>query len=314
MPKEMDKGLYQRGKKQTWWMDFKLCGHHEHRSCKTTNKAEALKVMIKRKNEILEREEQALWQTALEQDITFSDALDHAVKEHYIHQRQWSTVKSQIEILRSIIGTLRVSMVDDTVYFKVERKLRNKRGIVNNTINKYINVINITLERARRDLKAPCMPMPKSKLKVKKVKVNTISEKIEKKIWNYMSDPSNFKRCYAGWTNEDLLEILTFGLETGMRRGEIFGFRVEQVDNQEILLDEVQHKTSEDTGDKIVPLTEVADQLIKDRIERYNLQSHQRVFPYSASAYTRLWNRMKTQLGIRGKLTPHMMLHTFATR
>jgi len=315
MAGNVGEGIYPRGAKGIYWMQFRYNGHRIHESTGTAMKAEALKIMMKKKYSLMEQEEQVFAGPVHDGDMTFRAAGIKVFGIHFKDQRSSYVVSTQQGVLNQMIGDLMVSSIDASVFSTVETKLRN-RGCSPNTINKYFNTINVTLELARKKFSAPCSPVPKVRLKIKKTSIRCISKTEEEKILKYMRTPKTVKHARTGWTNRDLIEIYTIGISTGMRRGELFSFRVEQVNGQTIRLTPDQHKTGDTQGDKTIILSEEARDLIKVRIERLKLKPGDKVFAYSLAAYTRLWDRMKEEIGLPAdeRLSPHCMRHTFASR
>lgn len=120
-------------------------------------------------------------------------------------------------------------------------------------------------------------------------------------------------RC-AEWTSQDIVEAFDLFLATGMRRGELFTFRVGQIRNGAIILDE--HKTSETKGDRAVALNQTAKRLLAARIDRLNLQPSDVVFDYPKRSFTALWQRMRKAIGMQDDpdFVVHALRHTFASR
>lgn len=119
--------------------------------------------------------------------------------------------------------------------------------------------------------------------------------------------------CNAG--RSDWLEAgILFAIETGMRRGEILNLRLRDVDLELGLLNVPETKT--DTP-RIIPLTTVAMQLLKFRIESCDTPED-RLFPTTANAFRLAWERCKrrasTQLPSISDLRFHDLRHEAVSR
>lgn len=299
-----------------WYMRFQQNGVRVHESTETTKVGEANQVILARRMEIISAQQDDILGSLMTQDdMTFKKASSLAFTEVFSHQRGSYEASKKIGVLNELIGEKMVSEINPTTYAYIARKLR-LRPCGNNTINKYFATINRTLEIVQKHYNAPCHPFPKVYLKVARGKIRDISRSEEKLILEWLEKSAFKRQPRGGWTNQDLVEIYKIGTMTGMRRGEIFSFRVEQVRGQILILEPSQHKTGDNAGDKTIVLSKDAVALIKKRIKRYNLKPQSKVFGYSKVAFTKLWNRMKKDIGLAEdrRFTPHCMRHTFASR
>lgn len=316
-----ESGLELRGK--TYWLNFTFNKKRIHESTRTTHKVEALKVLTKRKLELMEEEEQSMFGSSRKgNDITFKEATALAYEDHYKHLAGEGPkiAEQQMEILCEFIGDMRVSAIDESTFAMLGREIPKRsmklysRVCTPATVNHYYHVVNGCLRAARKIVRAPCMPFSKIKLKVQKQVIRPVSGTDEEEILKLFNDAEFIKGNRNKWTNRDLIEIYSLGITTGMRRGELFSFTVDQLDGRIITLRPDQHKTGKHTGEKKIVLPPESMDLLKARVERLKLKPTDRMFSYSKNAYTRLWNRAKVKAGITGRLTPHSMRHAFATR
>lgn len=123
-------------------------------------------------------------------------------------------------------------------------------------------------------------------------------------------------------------------LVTGMRRGEVLGLRWSQIIDGQIIL--TQHKTSRQTGDKRLPLTSTAEEILKTcklwqksgcdfvfpsvahrniasvRGKRPVVLNHDQ--PMSPGGFKRFWKRLCNAAGLNGEaaLRIHDLRHSFA--
>ena len=312
----LSQGLYTRGVKRIYWMRFRHLGQRIHESTMTSNKSEAQIILLKKKYQLMLNHPH--FETTLSNninDIRFEEAGIKAFYIHFSEQRSASANAYKLLVLNNLIGDKYVSQINEATFASIEIALKAK-GCGSDTVNKYFSVINVVLSLAQRKFKAPCFPILNVKLAIKKKNIRCISEREEEKILAYLGHTQRTTKSLAGWTNHDLIEIYKVGVATGMRRGEIFSFRVEQVSGQTITLDPEQHKTGDSQGNKVIILSVSAKALIDARIDRLKLNAGYRVFGYSKDAFTRLWGRMKQEIGLdQDRLfTPHCMRHTFASR
>lgn len=309
----MSDGLELRGK--TYWLNFKYNKKRIHETTRTTHKAEALKVLMKRKMELMAQEEyEVIGSSVQDSDVSFREASALAWENHIKHLNGADNGFRQIKILNELIGDRKVSTIDESVFSYIAREIPKRHGCKPTTVNHYFIIINHALKAARKILRAPCMPLSKVKLSIQKKVIKPVTMTEEEKILKWMNQPRIEKNSRAGWKSVDLVEIYEIGIATGMRRGELFGFTVDQMEGRVITLRPDQHKTGKNTGEKKIVLPPAAEALLLTRVERLKLGPKDVMFGYSKKAYTRLWERMKVDIGVTGRLTPHSMRHAFATR
>lgn len=307
-------GLYLRGKK--YWMNFRYKGQRIHQSAETSNKEKAMALLLNKKYEILFSNK---WtkhdSTGKLNDIIFDDASILAFHHHFSQQRSVYVKAYKLGVLCNLIGDRYVSQINQSTFTAIEASL-SSRGCTPCTINKYFSTVNTVLEVVRKKFNAPCYPIPKVKLATKRKIIRCISYKEEDFILDYFGDKKRIARSRVGWTSLDLVEIYKVGVGTGMRRGELFSFRVEQINGQKIILSPEQHKTGDLSGEKAIVIPKSVLSLLEFRIERIKLRPCERVFGYEKTLFTSLWERMKKAMGLsRDRLfTPHCMRHTFASR
>lgn len=311
-----EKGLVKRGK--YYHYDFWYSNEHYRGTTRCQDRPSALKVLIKKKQEAIDHEQDALFsafEISEENDMTFKEAGRKVYALYFDEQRSAYATLTKLGVLEQIIGETMVSKIDAMTFNYVEGKLK-LRGCSANTINKYFSTMNVVLEVSSKKLGAPCHPVNKVNLTIKRKSIRSISDREEKKVIEWLSEKAFKRTPREAWRHHDLVEIYQIGVATGMRRGEIFSFTVDQIHGQTIQLDPEQHKTGDLVGTKSIILSKDALELIDKRIERMKLEEGDRVFPYSKEAFTKLWNKMKKEIGLSNdrRFTPHCMRHTFATR
>lgn len=301
-------GLYLRGK--IWWMKFQLNGASIHRSTGQTEEDKAYEVLISLQMNMLEYE-----RSIHEDTVTMGlrEAIDITDIEKLRNGRDWKQSCNRLEVIYRILGDIKMHTIDKSTFKRLERRLR-KRNIKNSSINRYFSHLNVVMTHVCNEHAVNCRErITGIRLKANSHRIRVISHTEENLIRDWFKS-HKIRKHYAGWRNRDLVEIFDVLMATGMRRGEMFGFRVDQVRGDAIILHE--HKTMNESGERSIALNNTALQIIQNRIERYQLKPADRVFPYSKNAYTILFRRMRVGIGYGHDkdLVVHTIRHTFASR
>lgn len=325
------KGLYLRG--NIWWMRFEIKGVRIHRSTKETSLVRAQAILIALKDKMQGSKNNApkcfesydtrpipnggklqLYEKqCLKKLMGLREAIDLTKTEKLRQTKNWNIAKYCLEVIYGILGNISLDTIDRKTFRHLKHQLQ-RRGLANITINKYFSFLNIVMTYVYDEYDVDCpMRIIGVRLKARSRRIRVFSAREEMSIRAWLENHKIGKH-YAGWKNRDLVEIFDVLMATGMRRGELFSFRVELVRENAIILDD--HKTMDSNGERSVPLNKTAKTIIMDRISRYQLNPGDRVFAYSKNAFSRLWKRMREELGYAHdtEFVVHATRHTFASR
>lgn len=305
-------------RKVIWWMNFKLCGQSIVDTTGQQDEDLAYEVMMIRKREILqedyERSKKDLNTMGLREAARLYEI------EHLMHTPNWQSGRTRVNVIVEHLGNMQMHQIDRDTVKLLKRKLRERkyRGKVmkNISINKYINTLNSIMAYVNEHHDVDCPPgftkiMEDVSKRDHRNRVITDDERTLIREWLANHTPI---RNHTHWHSEDFLEIFDLFWHTGMRRGELFSFRVYQIRNNAIILDD--HKTIDQTGERSIVLNKTARTLLEKRIKRKGLTHGDIVFDYPKRSWTLLWHQMRKAIGLQHdrSFVVHAIRHTFASR
>jgi integrase len=282
--------LYQRGR--IWYADFYIRGERVQESTRTGNKRKAEKFYAARLAEV---EHGAYKKPVKLSLVEFSERyLAHA----QIHKRSWNRDK---QMLGHLLGFFGQALLGDITAMRVEDYQQARvRKVCPATVNRELALLKHMLNLAERwDLKRAPNPVRMVKfLAEDNLQFQTLSDEDEKALLS--SSPPY------------LQDMIGFALNTGMRSGEIFNLRWNDVDVDRRRLTVVVRKTRRPLG---LPLNDEAFRIVR---AWHSIRKCSFVF-YNQ----RTGERFKdVKLGLRKaceraglcRVTWHMFRHTFASR
>lgn len=300
-------GLYQRG--NVWWMQFRLDGQKVHESTRQKDRTLAYEVMMQRKREILRKERDVA--RGKINTMPFSEAARIYELEKLKTMKSYQPSAARLGVLVDLIGDVEMHKINPSTFKVLKRQLR-LRGIGDGSLNRYFSLANAVMSYVAEEHDVECLPkVTGAHLKLSAHRVRVISPDEEATVRDWFA---NYSPRSAEWTSRDITEIFDLFLATGMRRGELFSFKVGHIRNGAIILED--HKTSESAGERAVALNRTARDILAARIKRMGLSAGDRVFNYPVRSFTALWQRMRKAIGLQNDpdFVVHALRHTYASR
>ncbi|MBA4405692.1 hypothetical protein C0389_00290 [bacterium] len=129
-----------------------------------------------------------------------------------------------------------------------------------------------------------------------------------------------FQNLIASISDKDILDIVIFAVQTGLRQMELITLRWNQINLNEryVILDNIQHLTKSKRV-RTIPLSHLAFEILSRRIADQLRNLHpEYVFnyhfhPHTQSTLTHKFKEFLRGSGINPKLTFHSLRHTFAS-
>ena len=173
-----------------------------------------------------------------------------------------------------------------------------KQGNANGTINRKLATVSKMLSHAKKRGWVTSTPTIE-RLPEAEHRVRYLSLEEEQTIIHYFEEQ----------LDQDMVDLVQFLVDTGLRAGEAFELTHDQVQDGRIYLAGINTKSGKN---RMVPPTERAAGILEAR------KHHDPVFGASITYWVanRRWNDMKEALGLQddSQLVIHALRHTFATR
>ncbi len=302
--------LFRRG--EVWWYDFQVNGERVRESTGQTQKSAAAQVEALRKADILRnRNHGNFWQPSPRfSDFALGDFRCWSESQHHDHHSTHERYMRSITVLVRFFGdrTLDAISSGDIEHFKIgrssERRKNAKDGrrVTPAAVNRDLAVLRILFNLAVRSRKAKENPVVGVKLLPENnLRMRVISPEEE---WKYLSASS-----------QPLRDVATLILETGMRPGEVFKLRKEDVTLELAFLRIPCGKTQ--FARRTIPLTRRAQNILGQRV---SASSWDWLFPSRHDPARPLqWLRMAHMTALRkADIANHFRLydlrHTALTR
>lgn len=293
-------GLFKRG--SVWWMRFSHQGKQIRRSTETEDKKLAIRIFDKLKGEIAESK----WFEKLPgEDYTFEALMDKYMTEYSaVHKKPSSHIrdKSLNNHLQKSFGKFYLPEITSRMIAEYKLKRRNE-GACSRTVNYELSLMNHAFNMAIREWEL-IDRNPASKVKKERVR-NTLER------WLSLEEEKRLLLASPGW----LQEIILFAIHTGLRRGEILGLKLSQIDFERRTMIITEQKNGEiDT----LPLNQKALGILEDR-KRNKLPGCDLAFPSQNGTKIlgrnlfRAFHDAKKRAQIED-FRFHDLRHTFATR
>jgi len=291
-------GIYQKG--EMWGIDY-YDGFKRRRELVGTSKGEAKnELAIKRKERLRGRHEIA--------PKIFAPPFDQFVEGQYTeyartNKRGFHNEQYRLKQLTKFFGKRKLSALTrwDGEMFKIEMA----RDLAPATVNRLLGNLKHILSMAADDGIITTNPF----LRVKLLKVPERTERILTK-----EEEAKLLTACGQVRNPHLRLGVTIAVNTGMRKGEIYRLRWEQVDLENRLIHVQNGKT--ENSNRLIPLNDLTFQLLS------NLHPHRNsefVFPSTRKDGTHLRDpKVGFLKAVRLAKIPHIrfhdLRHTFATR
>jgi len=293
-------GLYKRG--SVWWMSFSYQGRQIRRSTETTDKKLAQRILDKVKGEIAEGK----WFEKLPgEDRTFKEMMDKYMAEHSARNKALKTYlrdKSLADHLLKFFGEMMLTEVCPSHIAEYKNK-RRAEGAAPQTINNELSLMSHAFNLAIREWEWT------KENPVKKVSKEKVNNQIER--WLTPQEEIDLLDSSPLW----LQQIISFAVNTGLRRSEILDLKWSQVDFQRKTITILEQKNqSKDT----LPLNETALRILKERA-KVRLSKSEYVFHSENGTKICPRNLLRAFYSAVKKakilkLRFHDLRHTFATR
>ena len=203
-------GVSKRGK--VYCIDFYVNGKRVRETI-GRNKKQAEQVLVQRKAEVLAGK----YKLPQESKVTFAEASERYLEWSKEHKRSWQTDVYRMPFLVEAFGDLPMVKIGAWQVEQMKSRLR-KRGATGPTVNRYLALLSSVFRRSREwGLINGENPVSQ----VQRFRENPGRQR-------YLSE-EEIKRLLAA-CKPPLRLIVLVALQTGMRRGEIFALRREDVD------------------------------------------------------------------------------------
>ncbi|MEP7352071.1 MAG: site-specific integrase [Acidobacteriota bacterium] len=282
--------LYQRG--QVWYADYYAQGKRVQECTGTRNKREAEKFLALRISEV----ERRVYVKPV--DVSLAELWEQYLGYAKTHKRSWDRDVHMFGHLQRFFGTANLADINP---LRVERYQQARiQKVCPATVNRETALLKHMFNVAERwQLHHGVNPVRLVKfLPENNLKFQTVSEADEKKLLS----------CSAPY----LRDMILFALNTGLRSGEIFNLKWEDVDLEKRRLNLMVRKTRRLLD---VPLNDTAHDLLESRLG----MKHGPFVFYNPATGDRFFD---VKLGMKGALTRaglsgitwHTFRHTFASR
>ncbi len=292
-------GLYKRHK--VWWMRLRYEGQLVRRSTGTTDKRVASAIYAKTRVKILEGR---FFEALEERDRTFGELMERYLRERSSLKAPRSHLRdeSALKHLSTVFGAKSLAEVTPKrlAAYKAQRRVE---GTAPATINKELQLVRHAFNVAIREWEW-CRDNPMR---------NVSMERVQNQVDRWLT-PAEEERLLAV-TPEWLREIIIFGLNTGMRRGEILSLRWEDVDFLRGTLVVMKSKNRER---RTIPLNHTVFELLAAK-QAASGQTGGLVFlsaretPIDESHLARAFSQARARARLEA-FRFHDLRHTFATR
>jgi len=292
-------GLYKRGQSGIWWMSFVYKGRRYRKSTETEDRKLAQRIYDKVKGEIAENK----WFEKLPgEDKTFREMMERFESEYFSNLASFKGCKSYLNGLvvhfgDFILAEITPNLVND---FKNKRKAD---GVKPATIQRQLAIMSRAFNLAIREWEW-CKNNPVSKVTLE-------GPNNKKDRWLTFEEEERVLKICPIW----LKEIVIFGLNTGMRLGEILSLEWNGVDLFRKTITVFKSKNNER---RTIPMNETVFELLKAKAKvrsiKTDLVFYTRVHnPIDRHQVGGTFRRALKEAGIQN-FCFHCCRHTFATR
>jgi len=294
---------YLRKRGKVWYFEFMYKGKRYYEKIGAVSKTVAKEIANEIRSKIIRGE----YIPQKEKSITFKEAAENYLKWYINHSnarpRSKEEQKRKVEKLIQFFGNFRISEISENLIERYKEHRLNE-GVSKKTINRELNVLNSIFNRVK-ELNLYNGDLPKVK------KFKTDSDDTVK----YLT-PEEARRLVEACPDW-FKPVVVFALNTGLRAGEIFSLRWENIDfeNRVIYIESTSTKTKKTYK---VPMNETVYKLLK-KLEKEK-KEHGYVFTnrlglpykYEDRTYLKVFKNACKRAGIEN-FRFHDLRHTFAS-
>jgi integrase len=284
-------GIYQRG--DSWYYDFWFKGVRYRRSLGPVSKATAQ--AQERKQRVAVAEARVAPQVVL--DVPLLRDFVQTFLANYGPGRRSSTVERCRSLLAPLVGRFGGLPLEALRTLEIEdyRRERLRAGYAISTVNQEVSALVRVLRTAKRWKIIPQVPIDLSPLR---------GDERDPRVLSPAEEPVLLAAC-----NQRLRAVVSFALQTGLRRGELMTLRWSDID-WELRTVRIRAAVAKGRRTRTIPLSDTALTLLRQRRLAEPLGDHV-VFGYRNFAKS-FWH-MTRRAGLTD-VTPHTLRYTFATR
>lgn len=233
---------------------------------------------------------------------TLGEALDYCVSTRWKLLRNKDSMQTKAKHMLEFFG--RDILITSITTRKVDEYVNHllnkyKAGSVNCYLAGLSTVLRVAFDREMLD-KLPRIPHMKNTSK----RIRYLSDDEERNILDYYAD------------DEEMRDIIVVLLDTGMRKGELFGLKKSNIDLDTDLISIWKTKTDKPRS---IPMTRRVREIIERRISvitGFKSEHPDNIFTKSYVMFQYSWLRMRNVLGFKDDtdFVPHMLRHTCCSR
>ncbi len=294
-------GLHKRGR--VWWMCFVYEGRFVRKSTETRDRKIAEKIYHKAMTDVAEGK---WFERSPGEEITFKEMMEKYLSEHSSRSKSVSSSRRDRSLAAHLVdafGNLTVSEVSPKDIAKYKTKRRNE-GAAAQTVNLELALMRHAYNLAIRELE---WLRENPVQKVSREKVSNIIER-----WLTYEEEERLLNSSLKW----LSEILTLGIETGLRQSELLTLQWHNVDLQKKTIIILEQKNK---GKDTIPLSEKAMEILRARAKVRHIRSNLVFYtengtPIDARNLLRAFYSAAKKAGLQDIRWHDATRHTFATR
>jgi len=302
--------VYRRGK--TWWFVFEFRGRKIQESSGFRNKTAAIRAEAKRRTDLQERRAGFVkLKQAPKFDVFAEEFLEwskqqHRPKTHGLHAWNCKTLKRFFG--GKYLDEITTEMVENFKSVRkheVRKKAKDARLITGTTVNRALETLKAMFYQAERMgyfVKNPVVGVQMFRQPLDSMRVITFDEQA-----SYLAEASQPLR--------DIAEIM---LDTGMRPGEVFRIKVENIDFKQMTIFNPFGKTK--AARRAIPMTDNVASLLQRRVKEAGRLATSFVFPSPHNVQMPIGSVKKAhqaamdRADIKDRFRLYDLRHTFATR
>jgi len=294
---------YLRKRGKVWYFEFMYQGRRYYVKIGAVSKTTAKEIA----NEVRARIIRGEWIPERKKSVKFSCAADVYINwyrnESAARESTRREHERRVRLLVEFFGTYELDQIDRFLIEKYKRK-RLEEGVKKTTVNRELTVLRSILARAK-DFGMWEGNLPK----IEKFRNE------EEEVVRFLSEEESRKLIDA--CPEWFRPVVIFTLNTGLRAGEVFSLKWEDIDFQRKTI-RIKARSSKTKKERLVPMNSTVYSLLKE-LER-NRKEHGFVFTnrfglpykYEDKTYRRVFKTACEKAGIKN-FRFHDLRHTFAS-